>query len=418
MLSASQSILSTFIDAQQPAQHTFLQELVKVPSDNPAGDCAPHGARAQELLQALGLTVEAYPVPQELVFANGMLSVTNLIVRRCFGSGGPTIALNAHGDVVPPGSGWTKDPYGGEIVNDPVHGLVMYGRGVAVSKSDFATYTWALLALIDAERQGVKLNGTIELQFTYDEEAGGEIGPKWLLEQGLSKPDYAVSAGFAYGVTSAHNGCLHLEVVVNGKQAHAAMPETGVDAIEAATGILQALYAYRGALAKQSSLVPGITHPTLNVGLIHGGINTNVVPDQATFRLDRRMIPEEAGTDAEGALRTIIEKASQFYPGISVSVKRILLSEPLAELPGVEKLIAAFTSNAALVLGETIPVQGVPLYTDARHYTKRGIPTILYGAGPHTLMEARGHNSDENLRLEDLRKATTVVACALADLLQ
>jgi acetylornithine deacetylase/succinyl-diaminopimelate desuccinylase-like protein len=419
--SLTHSVIPAFIDAQQTAQRSFLREMVKVPSDNPAGDCAPHGARAQELLQELGLSVEAYPVPQALVQANGMISVTNLIVRRSFGAAGnkgPTIALNAHGDVVPPGSGWSKDPYGGEIVDDPVHGPTMYGRGVAVSKSDFATYTWALLALIEAERQGAVLNGTIELQFTYDEEAGGEIGPKWLLDQGLSHPDYAVSAGFAYGVTSAHNGCLHLEVRVKGKQAHAAMPETGIDAIEAASGILQALYGYRTELALQKSSVPGISHPTLNVGLIQGGINTNVVPDLATFRLDRRMIPEEAGSDAEGVLRGIITHAAQAYPGIEIEVRRILLAEPLAELPGVEKLIAAFQGNAQQLLGEAIPVQGVPLYTDARHYTKHGIPTILYGAGPHTLMEARGHNSDENLRLEDLRKATTVVALALADLLQ
>ena len=410
--------ITAFIDTQQSAQRAFLQEMVKVPSDNPAGDCAPHAARTQALLQQLGLPVEAHPVPPALVAANGMKSVTNLIVRHVFGDGGPTIALNAHGDVVPPGSGWTKDPYGGEIVDDPVHGPTMYGRGVAVSKSDFATYTWALLALMEAQRQGAAFNGAIELQFTYDEEAGGEIGPKWLLEQGLSRPDYAVSAGFSYAVTSAHNGCLHLEVRVKGKQAHAAMPDTGIDAIEAATGIMQALYAYRAELARQTSKVPGIVHPTLNIGLIQGGINTNVVPDLAVFRLDRRMIPEEAGSDAEGALRGIIERAAAAYPGIEIEVKRILLAEPLAELPGVEKLIAAFTGCARQVLGETIPVHGVPLYTDARHYTKQGIPTILYGAGPRTLMEARGHNSDENLRLEDLRKATKVVALALAELLQ
>ncbi|MDB5992473.1 MAG: peptidase [Herbaspirillum sp.] len=416
--SSTHTIIAAFIDAQQTAQRAFLQEIVKVPSDNPAGDCAPHGARVRELLLQLGLTVEAYPVPQKAVQANGMISATNLIVRRRFGSSGLTIALNAHGDVVPPGAGWRKDPYGGEIVDDPLHGAVMYGRGVAVSKSDFATYTWALLSLIEAEWQGAVLNGTIELHFTYDEEAGGEIGPKWLLEQGLSVPDYAVSAGFAYGITSAHNGCLHLEVCVKGKQAHAAMPETGSDAIEAATGILQALYAYRTELALQKSAVPGIAHPTLNVGLIQGGINTNVVPDQVIFRLDRRMIPEEAGSDAEGALRAIIAGAALAYPGIEIELRRILLAEPLAELPGAKKLIDAFQNNAQQVLGAAIPVQGVPLYTDARHYTKRGIPTILYGAGPRTLMEARGHNSDENLRLDDLRKATTVVALALADLLR
>ncbi|HEY4317100.1 MAG TPA: M20/M25/M40 family metallo-hydrolase [Herbaspirillum sp.] len=415
---ARQAAICAFVDAQQDAQRAFLREMVRMPSDNPPGDCAPHGARTQELLQRLGLRVEACPVPPALATAKGMLSVTNLVVRQRFGSGGPTIALNAHGDVVPPGSGWSKDPYGAEIVDDPVHGPVMYGRGVAVSKSDFATYAWALLALLEAQRQGAVFNGAIELQFTYDEESGGEIGPKWLLEQGLSQPDYAVSAGFAYGITSAHNGCLHLEVRVKGRQAHAAMPETGIDAIEAATGILQALYAYRGELARQASAVPGIAHPTLNVGLIQGGINTNVVPDLAVFRLDRRMIPEEAGSDAEGVLRGIIERAASSYPGIEIEMRRILLAEPLMELPGVEKLIAAFRDSAQQVLGEAIPVQGVPLYTDARHYSKRGIPTILYGAGPRTLMEARGHNSDENLRLEDLRRATKVVALALAGLLQ
>ncbi len=415
--SLQQSVLS-FLDAEQAAQTRFLQELVRVPSDNPSGDCAAHGARAQALLEQLGFDVEVHAVQDDLVKANGMISAANLIVRKRFGSGGPTIALNAHGDVVPPGLGWSKDPYGGEIVQDAGHGPVMYGRGVAVSKSDFATYTWALLALIAAGKQGAVLNGAIELQFTYDEEAGGDIGPKWILEQGLSKPDYAVSAGFAYGITSAHNGCLHLEVTVKGKQAHAAMPHTGVDAIEAATGILQALYAYRAELAKKKSAVAGIDHATLNVGLIKGGINTNVVPDLASFRLDRRMIPEEAGFDAEGDLRRVIDAAAARYPGIEVGVQRILLAEPLAELPGVEKLIGAFSRNAEAILGEPVKAHGVPLYTDARHYTKQGIPTILYGAGPRTLMEARGHNSDENLRLNDLFKATKVVALALAELLQ
>jgi acetylornithine deacetylase/succinyl-diaminopimelate desuccinylase-like protein len=415
--SLQQSALS-FLDAERAAQTRFLQELVQVPSDNPAGDCAAHGARAKILLEQLGFEVEAHVVPDALVKANGMISATNLIVRKRFGGGGPTIALNAHGDVVPPGLGWSKDPYGGEIVEDAEHGPVMYGRGVAVSKSDFATYTWALLALIAAEKQGVVLNGAIELHFTYDEEAGGDIGPKWILGQGLSKPDYAVSAGFAYGITSAHNGCLHLEVTVKGRQAHAAMPHTGIDAIEAATGILQALYAYRAELAKKKSAVHGIDHATLNVGLIKGGINTNVVPDLARFRLDRRMIPEEAGFDAEGDLRRVIDAAAAHYPGIEVSVQRILLAEPLAELPGVEKLIGAFSRNAEAILGEPVKAHGVPLYTDARHYTKQGIPTILYGAGPRTLMEARGHNSDENLRLNDLFKATKVVTLALGELLQ
>jgi acetylornithine deacetylase/succinyl-diaminopimelate desuccinylase-like protein len=409
--------LCAFLDAQHDRQVAFLRELVRVPSDNPPGDCEPVARRAEALLQGLGLEVEAYPVPADTVRAHGMRSVVNLIVRHRFGPQGPVVALNAHGDVVPPGDGWRHDPYGGAIESDPVHGPVMYGRGVAVSKSDFATYTWALLALRDAQRRGMPYGGAVELHFTFDEEAGGELGPRWLLDEGHSRPDYALSAGFGYAVTAAHNGCLHLEITVQGRQAHAAMPHTGADALEAATDVLRALYAFRGELAQRHSATPGIGSPSLTVGLIEGGINTNVVPDRVVCRVDRRMIPEEAGHDAEGELRAIVEGAIAGRQGCRATVRRIMLAQPLTQLPGAERLIEPLRRHAAAVMGTDIPVQGVPLYTDARHYTQRGIPTVLYGAGPRTLLEAGGHNVDENLRLEDLRKATKVVALALADLL-
>jgi acetylornithine deacetylase/succinyl-diaminopimelate desuccinylase-like protein len=406
--------ITRFVDDAFPRATAFLAELVKVASDNPPGDCAAHAARAKQLLEELGFTVEAHVVPQGMVESAGMRSATNLIVRHRFGDG-PVIALNAHGDVVPPGLGWTHDPYGAET-GDSAHGPVMYGRGVAVSKSDFATYAFALLALQEAARKGERLGGTVELHFTYDEEAGGEIGPKWLLDQGLTRPDCVIAAGFSYAITNAHNGCLHLEVTVTGKQAHAAMPETGRDALQAATGILAALYASRAGYGRQKSAVPGISSPSLNVGLISGGINTNVVPDRIVFRLDRRIIPEEQPAEVEAALREIIATAAQPYPGISVSVRRIMLAAPLAPQPGWERVAGAIQRHAQAVLGVDVPVTGVPLYTDARHYAARGIPAVLYGAGPRTLLEANAHNADENLRLDDLRAATKIVALAVAEL--
>jgi acetylornithine deacetylase/succinyl-diaminopimelate desuccinylase-like protein len=341
-----------------------------------------------------------------------MISAANLVVRRRFGDGGPVIALNAHGDVVPPGEGWTRDPYGAEIVDG-----WMYGRGVAVSKSDFATYAWALRALEEAERAGARLAGTVELHLTYDEEAGGEIGPGLLLERGTSKPDLAVGAGFSYAVVTAHNGCLHLEVQVDGRSAHAAMPFTGVDALEAATHILSELYRFRGTLAGRVSQIEGIGSPQLTVGLIKGGINTNVVPDRVTFRLDRRMIPEESPVEVEAELWHVIEEAARTFPKAKATIRRILLAEPLTPLPGGERLAEALCRHASRVMGEPVAAKGVPLYTDARHYAARGIPIVLYGAGPHTIEEANAHRADERLPLSDLRKATEVVALTLLDLL-
>ena len=390
------------------SQVRFLAELVRVPSDNPPGDCGPHAQRAAQLLEELGFKVERFPVPESAVRAAGMVSATNLVVRERFGDG-PVIALNAHGDVVPPGLGWSTDPYGA-VIRDGT----MYGRGVAVSKSDFATYAYALLALKDI---GAPLAGAIELHFTYDEETGGEIGPNWLLEHGISRPDFAICAGFAYDITTAHNGCLHLEVEVLGKSAHAARPDTGNDALEAATGIMADLYALRKTFAARRSAVPGIECPTLVIGLISGGINTNVVPDKVVLRIDRRIIPEEDPAEAERALVDAIDGFAARWPGIQVCTRRILLALPLAAVPGQEKLVEVLRRNARRVIGGEIEVHGVPIYTDARHYSTRGIPTVLYGAGPRTLLEANGHRADEKLKLADLRLATEVLACSLLDLL-
>lgn len=401
--------ISCYLSGARDAEARFLAELVKMPSDNPPGNCAAHAARVAELLEGLGFEVERHVVPEAEVRANGMISATNLVIRHRFGPGGKVIALNAHGDVVPPGEGWTRDPYGAEIVDG-----WMYGRGVAVSKSDFATYAFALLALRES---GLALNGAVELHLTYDEESGGTIGPGILLREKISQPDLAIGAGFSYAVVNAHNGCLHLEAQVDGRSAHAAMPFTGVDALQAANAALSALYATRGTLSETVSAIPGIGSPQITVGLISGGINTNVVPDRVTFRLDRRLIPEENPQAVEDGLRRLIEDAVATVPGAEATVRRILLAEPLTPLPGSEAIAAALCAEASRLMGETVETKGVPLYTDARHYAAAGVPIVLFGAGPHTIEEANAHRADERLKLDDLYKATEVVTRALAQLL-
>lgn len=391
-------------------QVKFLKEIVRIPSDNPPGDCTRHANESAKLLEDLGFKVERHKVPDALVRKHGMRAVTNLIVRERFGPGrGPVIALNAHGDVVPPGQGWSVDPYGA-VERDGA----IYGRGAAVSKSDFATYAFALRAL-KAMPQG--LDGTVELHLTYDEEAGGDIGPKWLLDEKITSPDLVICAGFSYSIVTAHNGCLHLEVAVHGKQAHAAMPVTGHDALAAANAILTALYAERKRLGKTKSKTPGIGSPTLNVGLISGGINTNVVPDLVTFRLDRRLIPEENGRKVERELTALIKKACE-AKGIKIDVKRVLLAEPLKPVKGIERLVEPLQRHASAFLNQPVKPAGVPLYTDARHYAERKIPTVLYGAGPRSILEANAHRADEHVRLKDLEAATRIIEATLRDLLR
>ena len=262
-----------------------------------------------------------------------------------------------------------------------------------------------------------KLRGSIELHFTYDEEFGGELGPGWLLKHGLTNPDLALADGFSHQVVTAHNGCLQMEVTVIGKTAHAAIPDSGVDALQGAVAILNALYRQNTLYKAITSTVAGIGHPYLNVGRIEGGSNTNVVPGKVVLKLDRRMIPEENPVAVEADIRRVIAEAASACPGITVDIKRLLLARALQPLPGNQPLVEALQRHGLAVFGEPIPTSGTPLYTDARLYCERGIPAVIYGAGPRTLLESNAKRADEHIVLDDLRRATKVVARMLFDVL-
>ena len=405
--------LDAWIDAHFDEQVRFLQELVRVPTDTPPGNNAPHAERTAELLHEFGFEAEKFPVPAQEVHDYGLESITNLIVRRRYGDGGRTVALNAHGDVVPPGEGWTHDPYGGEVVDGK-----LYGRASAVSKCDFSTFTFAVRAL---EAVAKPSHGSIELHFTYDEEFGGLLGPGWLLKNKHTRPDLMIAAGFSYEVVTAHNGCLQMEVTVHGEMAHAAVPATGVDALQGAVQILNALYQQNTLYKGVKSNVAGIDHPYLNVGWIEGGTNTNVIPGKVVFKLDRRMIPEEDPAEVEQSIRDVITKtAAEFKApagGIGVEIRRILLANSMKPLPGNKPLVDAIQKHGAEVFDQTIPAMGTPLYTDVRLYGEAGIPGVIYGAGPRTVLESNAKRADEHIDLKDLRRATKVIARSLSDLL-
>ncbi|MFC4766727.1 ArgE/DapE family deacylase [Effusibacillus consociatus] len=411
MESAKQDIIQWIESQKEPLIH-FLRELLTIPSDNPPGDCFKIADHIQKRLHDFQFeNVSFLEVEPEEVKQAGMQKVFNVVSTTVFGEGkGPEIALNSHGDVVAPGLGWTQDPYGGTIVDGNI-----YGRGAAVSKSDIAVYTFAVMAVRKAAE---RLSGKVSLAFTFDEETGGNIGPKWLLERGYIQPDMAICAGFTYSIVNAHNGCLHLEIQARGKSAHAAAPETGYDAIEAMTGILQTLYSYRRSLSKIRSSVPGIESPTLVVGLISGGINTNVVPDQCTIRIDRRLIPEENGDQVESEIRQLVEQTVNHYKGVKVNAQRILLANSFGPVSEDTPLIQTLSDNWKKMMEGQLAIHGVPIYADARHFAEVGVPVVMFGAGPRTLLEANGHRADEHVRAEDVIKATKIVALTLYDLLK
>ena len=113
----------------------------------------------------------------------------------------------------------------------------------------------------------------------------------------------------------------------------------------------------------------------------------------------------------------MIADAAAQSPGITVEIKRLLLANSLKPLPGNQPLVDAIQKHGQAVFGEPIPAMGTPLYTDVRLYGEAGIPGVIYGAGPRTVLESHAKRADERLELEDLRRATKVVARTLRDLL-
>ena len=310
--------------------------------------------------------------------------------------------------MVPPGEGWTHHPYRAEVVDGK-----LYGRAAAVSKSDFATYTFAVRAL---ESLQAPRSGGVELHFTYDEEFGGELGPGWLLQHGLTQPDLLIAAGFSYQVVTAHNGCLQIEVTVHGKMAHAAIPDTGVDALQGAVEHPERAVRAERAAASGRSKVAGIAHPYLNVGRIEGGTHTNVIPGKVVLKLDRRMIPEEDAAQVEAEVRERDRRPARSAP-----------ASGRHQAAAAGRCAAGVAQQPAAGGGAAAPRRGGVRRADPglRHAAvhrcaavrRVGIPAVIYGAGPRTVLESNAKRADEHLVLEDLRRATKVVARTLHDLL-
>jgi succinyl-diaminopimelate desuccinylase len=194
--------------------------------------------------------------------------------------------------------------------------------------------------------------------------------------------------------------------------------------LQGAVAILNALYHQNTLYKAITSKVEGINHPYINVGLIEGGTNTNVIPGKVMLKLDRRMIPEENPEQVEASIRQVIadavtafnqDRASDMQ--ISANIHRMLMAHSMQPLAGNKPLVDAIQKHGEQLFGEPIPAMGTPLYTDVRLYGERGIPGVIYGAGPRTVLESHAKRADERLDLEDLRRATKVVARTLFDLL-
>jgi succinyl-diaminopimelate desuccinylase len=398
----------------------FTQDLVRIPTVNPPGahyaDCARF---IGDRLAAFGYDVEYHTASDrpEHSKEHPRVNVVGTLPDR---APGPTVHLNGHFDVVPPGDGWTVDPFGG-LVRD---GFV-WGRGTADMKAGLAAAVFACEAI---RRAGVRLKGTVEVSGTADEESGGLAGVAWLAAHGriASGRTDAVIIPEPLGVDRicvGHRGVYWFEVETRGHIAHGSMPFQGVSAIDHMSAILAHVDAeLRPRLAGRTTALPvipdGARHPTLNVNAIAGGqpidgVQTPCVADRCRAIFDRRFLIEEGFDDTKDEILELLRDIAARTPGLDYGVRDLLIVHP-TRTPPDSPVIAAVDRALRRVTGRKGSIVLSPGTYDHKHVARiAGVPHCV-AYGPGALEQA--HQPDERCAIDDIGTAIRVLAFAVLEL--
>jgi succinyl-diaminopimelate desuccinylase len=392
----------------------LCSELGRNDSQNPPGDTSEMVATCRSFLDGVaGITVE------EIISERPKV---NLIARLAGGLPGRRLIMNGHldtGPVVDPAQ-WTVPPFGGVIATDRI-----YGRGIADMKAGIAANVLAMRTLAEFRE---RFRGELVLMLVADEGTGGRHGTQHVLEV---RPELAGDAMISGDVGSprvvriGEKGFVWIEIKAQGKSAAGAHPHLGVNAIERLLPALDAIRSLandvtpipasmKAAIEKASGISEALngagethtlTHITVNIGMMQGGIRINNVPSTAWAKVDIRMPP---GTTTEH-IRSKIAIVLSSIPNVDW---RILdAAEPNWTAPE-EPIVAVLTRNAEAVLGDAIGVSIRPGFSDGRFFRQRKVPTVVYGVTPQN-----ANAPDEHVLIRDLEAVFKVHALTAFDYL-
>lgn len=370
----------------------LTQSLVRVDTANPPGNELAAAKVLRDWLHDHGVEAEIDE------FEPGR---ANLIATIKGPEPGPSLMLNTHMDVVPPGSGWTHGAFSATVQDGR-----LFGRGAVDSKGSLAAMA---AALVNMHRRGLLQRGSITLAAVADEEVGS-AGARHLLQ--TMRPDMAiVGEPTSLRLAIAHKGSVRPIVTVTGRSAHAAQPEEGVNAVEAAADLLVFLRRYAAGLRERAH--PLVGPPTFAVVKIEGGVALNAVPASCTITFDRRMVPGETN---DSVLAEFEEALEQFNRERGEGHATLAGLGPSTGGPSETAPDHPFVRAAAQALsaiGQSGQPIGLMFNCDMTHFSAAGIPTVVYGPGEI----ARMHTVDESVALDDLRAAVDgYTAMALAAL--
>jgi succinyl-diaminopimelate desuccinylase len=404
--------------ADEIVQYTV--DLVRIPTVNPPGDaydaCA-HFIGAD--LKRRGFDVE-YIAAEGLPEHTPRFPRVNVVGSRR-GGPGPVVHLNGHFDVVPPGEGWTVDPFGGIVRDGRIH-----GRGACDMKAGLAAGLFAVEAI---HRAGVPLPGTVEVSGTVDEESGGFAGVAYLARRGRiarRRTDFVIIPEplNVDRICIGHRGAYWFEVTAHGRTGHGSMPFLGVNAIEGMGRLLQSVREdLVPVLASRRTGVPvvppGARHATININSIDGGqtvggIQTPCIADLCRAVFDRRFLIEEGFDATKAEVERLVQRANAQAPGVHFEMRDLMVVHP-TRTPDDSPVIAALDRSMRRILGKPAELVASPGTYDHKHVARiADVPhCVAYGPGILDL----AHQPDEWCAIDDLVNATKIIALATLDLM-
>ena len=369
----------------------LVQALIWERSVNPPG---AEGGAARVLagyLQALGIEVCLHEVEAD----------RPNVIATWRGGPGPTLLLNGHLDVVPPATGWTREPFGGEVLDGSI-----YGRGAADAKGGLAAIAAALRSL---KRQGFSPHGTIVFTAVVDEEVG-QIGTRELQTQGLKADFGLVAEPTGLLPMVAHKGRIIAEIRVGGRAAHASLWEQGDNAINRSLPVLGAINRLQDRLQLQKH--PMLGSPSVSVTMIHAGSAPNSIPEECVLTVDRRLVPGERVEVAKDELNRLVAHVGAGFPGFEAEVTFPYVA-PAMEVDVRMPVVAELRRAVAAQTGRDPGVHGMLATCDAGILSEMGIPSVIFGPGDLEL----AHKPDEHVKVDELVQAAEIFAALIVRLL-
>ena len=414
------------IDGKREDLIQLTQDLIRIPTLNPPGE------NYQAICDFLDKRLRGAGFETQLIRAFGTPGDSeryprwNIIARRDGTSVGDCVHFNSHTDVVEVGSGWTFDPFGGEIANGNI-----YGRGACDMKGGLAASIIACEAFIE---QFADFAGAIEISGTADEESGGYGGVAYLAEHGHFSPEKVQHVIIPEPLNKdriclGHRGGWWAEIETKGEIAHGSMPFLGDCAVRHMGAVIHEfedkLFPAMAARRTDMPVVPeGAKSSTMNINSIHGGqkeqsddftgLPAHCVPDSCRIVIDRRFLVEEPLDQVRGEVTDLLEGLRVTRPDFEYE-----MTELNSVLPSMTDKTAPVVATVAQaiqdVLGKAPEYVASPGTYDQKHIDRIGKLKNCIAYGPGILELA--HKPDEYIGIDDMLDSAKVMGASLETLL-